>query len=73
MVILEIPENAFNGLSRQFITKLTQKYAKNHRKLFQYTLAASRYYLFLRDTNKIIGEVNRRAHGSARGREGYKR
>ncbi|MDR1399375.1 MAG: hypothetical protein LBJ41_05590 [Treponema sp.] len=50
MVTLAIPDNAFDGLSAAFTEQLTEKYAKNDKKLFQYTIAASSHYIFLRDT-----------------------
>jgi hypothetical protein len=50
LVTLEIPENAFDGLSAEFTERLTQKYAKHDTKIFQYTLAASNHYILLRDT-----------------------
>jgi hypothetical protein len=51
MGTLAIPLNAFDGLSAQFIMELTQKYAKNDKKLFQYTITASNRYLLLRDAD----------------------
>jgi hypothetical protein len=51
MVTLAIPENAFDGLSAAFTGQLTQRYAQNDKKFFQYTIAASNYYLLLRDIN----------------------
>ncbi|MDR1302884.1 MAG: hypothetical protein LBK43_10515 [Treponema sp.] len=50
LVTLEIPENAFDGLSAEFTARLTQKYAKNNRKLLQYIIAASDTYIFMRET-----------------------
>jgi hypothetical protein len=51
MVTLEIPGNAFHGLSTAFAAQLTQRYAENDKKIFQYTMAASNHYLLLRDTD----------------------
>jgi hypothetical protein len=51
MVTLEIPGNAFDGLSAGFTGWLTQRYAQKDKKLFQYTIAASNHYLLLRDTD----------------------
>ena len=51
MVTLAIPDNAFDGLSAAFTAQLTQKYGKNNKKLFQYTIAASSRYILLRDTD----------------------
>jgi hypothetical protein len=51
MVTLAIPENAFDGLSAAFTGQLTQRYAQNDKKFFQYTIAASNDYLLLRNIN----------------------
>ncbi|MDR0685284.1 MAG: hypothetical protein LBF83_09170 [Spirochaetaceae bacterium] len=51
MVTLEIPDNAFYGLSAEFTEQLTRKYAKNDRKLFHYTIAASNRFIFFQDTD----------------------
>ncbi|MDR1949917.1 MAG: hypothetical protein LBQ38_11040, partial [Spirochaetaceae bacterium] len=52
---LEVPQNAFDGLSGEFAAELTEKYAKNHRKLFHYTIRASDRYILMRDTeNKTL-------------------
>ncbi|MDR1147089.1 MAG: hypothetical protein LBK66_00500, partial [Spirochaetaceae bacterium] len=53
MVTLEIPADAFNGLSETFTAGLTKKYAPQNKKLFQYTIAASRHYIILRDTDDM--------------------
>jgi hypothetical protein len=50
LVTLEIPESAFDGLSAEFTARLEQKYAKNNRKLLQYTLVASYRYIFIHET-----------------------
>ncbi|MDR1143960.1 MAG: hypothetical protein LBK77_07065, partial [Spirochaetaceae bacterium] len=50
LVTLEIPENAFDGLSAEFAGPLAEKYAKNHRALFHYTLAASDHYIVMTET-----------------------
>jgi hypothetical protein len=47
LVTLEIPENAFDGLSEYFAAQLARKYVKNDRKLFRYTIAASDRYIFM--------------------------
>ncbi|MDR2398768.1 MAG: hypothetical protein LBD74_08430 [Spirochaetaceae bacterium] len=52
LVTLVIPENAFAGLSREFTALLTKKYKKYDGKPFQYTLTASRRFIFLRDADK---------------------
>ncbi|MDR0598229.1 MAG: hypothetical protein LBG14_06960 [Treponema sp.] len=57
LATLEIPENAFDGISPEFITELTQKYARHDKKLFHYTIAASNHYIFLResgDTDSLL-------------------
>ncbi|MDR1149054.1 MAG: hypothetical protein LBK66_10525 [Spirochaetaceae bacterium] len=51
MATLSIPENAFDGLSAAFTDQLTQRYARQDKKLFQYTLAASRHFIILWDTD----------------------
>jgi hypothetical protein len=50
LATLEIPENALDGLSADFSEQLTQKYAKNDRKLFHYTIAASNRYILMWET-----------------------
>ncbi|MDR1100596.1 MAG: hypothetical protein LBL28_08960, partial [Treponema sp.] len=50
LATLEIPENAFDGLSAGFTAELAEKYAKNNRKLFHYSIAASDRYIFMRET-----------------------
>jgi hypothetical protein len=51
LVTLEVPENAFESLSDNFVRQVTEKYAQYDRVLFQFTIAASNNYLILRDTN----------------------
>jgi hypothetical protein len=51
LATLAIPENAFDGLSAAFTDQLTQKYARRDKKLFNYTIAASRHFIILRDTD----------------------
>jgi hypothetical protein len=48
-VTLDIPENAFDGLSEPFTRRLRQKFAKKDKVLFQYSIAASTRYIFMRD------------------------
>jgi hypothetical protein len=48
-VTLDIPENAFTGLSEKFTRQLREKFAKKDKALFQYTMAASTRYIFMRD------------------------
>ncbi|MDR2049828.1 MAG: hypothetical protein LBP69_10275, partial [Treponema sp.] len=52
LVTLAIPENAFDGLSADFGARLAQKYAKNDKKLFHYTIAASDRYIFMWETGR---------------------
>jgi hypothetical protein len=47
LTTLEIPENAFDGISAEFIAALTEKYAPHDKELFHYTIAASNHYIFL--------------------------
>jgi hypothetical protein len=46
---LEIPENAFDNLSEDFTLILREKFKGKNRSLFQYIVAASEKYIFLRD------------------------
>jgi hypothetical protein len=50
-VTLEIPENAFESLGDVFVQQLTEIFAKNDRKLFHYTIAATNNYIILWDTD----------------------
>ncbi|GHV90391.1 hypothetical protein AGMMS50268_08940 [Spirochaetia bacterium] len=52
-VTLEIPEGAFAGLSEEFRRELTEKYAANDKKLFQYTMAATTHQIILRDNDNV--------------------
>jgi hypothetical protein len=52
LVTLEIPENAFDGLSADFSEQLAQKYTKNDRRVFHYTIAASNRYILMRETGR---------------------
>ncbi|MDR2491494.1 MAG: hypothetical protein LBD20_08860 [Spirochaetaceae bacterium] len=49
---LEIPEGAFASLTEDFARHLTERFVKNDRKLFQYTIAASNRYMIMRDTEE---------------------
>jgi hypothetical protein len=47
----------FENLSDDFVRELEEKYAENNRKLFQYTIAASNHYIFMReseDTDSLL-------------------
>jgi hypothetical protein len=46
---LEIPENAFDNLSEEFTLILREKFEGKNRSLFQYIMAASEKYIFLRE------------------------
>jgi hypothetical protein len=48
-VTLEIPENAFAGLSEEFTALLREKFGGKDKVLFQYIMAASTRYIFMRD------------------------
>jgi hypothetical protein len=50
LVTLEIPENAFEKLSDNFVRHLTEKFAKYDRTIFHYTIAATDNYIIMRDT-----------------------
>jgi hypothetical protein len=50
-VTLEIPEDAFAGLSSEFAALLEQKYRKIDKKLFHYTMEASNHCILLRDAD----------------------
>ncbi|MDR3336399.1 MAG: hypothetical protein LBT16_04265 [Treponema sp.] len=52
-VTLDIPENAFTGLSEEFTNRLREKFARKDKVLFQFTMAASTRYIFMRDKNDI--------------------
>ncbi|MDR1785151.1 MAG: hypothetical protein LBR23_01610 [Spirochaetaceae bacterium] len=52
MVTLEIPEDAYRGLSAAFVSQLKEKFAKSGRAYFAYTLAASEDFLILREVAK---------------------
>jgi hypothetical protein len=51
LVTLEIPDGAFESLSDIFVLQLKEKYFKNDKKLFHYTIAASEAYIIMRDTD----------------------
>jgi len=51
LVTLEIPEHAFNSLSGDFARQLDQKFTRNNKKLYHYTIAASETYIIMRDTD----------------------
>jgi hypothetical protein len=52
-VTLDIPGNAFTGLSEEFTLRLREKFAKKDKALFQYAMAASTRYIFMRDKDDI--------------------
>ena len=47
---LAVPENALDGLSESFILRITEKFVRNDKALFQYTIAASNRYILMRET-----------------------
>ncbi|MDR3123708.1 MAG: hypothetical protein LBU16_08030 [Treponema sp.] len=47
IVTLEIPENAFAGLSEDFARRVNEKFAKNDRVFFKYLMAASPQFLLM--------------------------
>jgi hypothetical protein len=53
LVTLEIPENAFAGLSEGFTQELTTKYAVHDKKLFQYIMTATTRQIILRDLDNV--------------------
>jgi hypothetical protein len=50
-VTLDIPENAYDGLSPGFAGMLQEKFSKKDKVIFQYIMAASESYIFMRDKN----------------------
>jgi hypothetical protein len=53
LVTLEIPAGAFDGLSEYFISLIKDKFAKNDKALFKYSMAASSRFIILRDHNEV--------------------
>jgi len=49
LTTLEIPENAFESLSDAFVQQLTEQFARHHKSLFRYTIAASGNYIIMRE------------------------
>jgi hypothetical protein len=60
LVTLEIPDNAFDGLSEAFAGQLAQKYAQHDKRLFQYTMAASNRFIFLHTITNWQGNFRKR-------------
>jgi len=50
LATLDIPQKAFDSLSGGFSRQLKEKFAKNDKALFHYTIAASGNYLIIRET-----------------------
>ncbi|GHV68150.1 hypothetical protein AGMMS49928_06890 [Spirochaetia bacterium] len=48
---LEIPPNAFDGLSESFARELAARYGKKDRVLFNYTITASDRFIIMRDSD----------------------
>jgi hypothetical protein len=53
LVTLEIPEDAFTGLSEDFISRIKDKFAKYDKALFKYNMAASSRFIILRNQDKV--------------------
>jgi len=51
LVTLEAPDNALESLSESFARQLNEKFIKNNKKLFHYTIAASDKFIIMRDTD----------------------
>gem|GEM_PF-834448 len=51
LVTLEVPDNALESLSATFASQLNEKFIKNNKKLFHYTIAASDKFIIMRDTD----------------------
>jgi hypothetical protein len=56
LVTLEIPEDAFAGLSEDFISRIKEKFAKNDRALFKYSMVASYRFIILRNQDEVSAE-----------------
>jgi hypothetical protein len=56
LVTLEIPEDAFAGLSEDFISRIRDKFANNHRALFKYSMAASSRFIILQNQDEVSAE-----------------
>ncbi|ULQ59771.1 hypothetical protein K7I13_15190 [Brucepastera parasyntrophica] len=56
-VTLDIPDQAFDGLSEEFARSLKEKYTPYDKVLFHYMMAASGRYIFIRDTADIVSVV----------------
>jgi hypothetical protein len=65
LVTLEIPENAFEGLSEDFTRRIHDKFAKYDKTLFQYRIAASSRFLILRN----VDETSALPAGTSGGRD----
>jgi hypothetical protein len=53
LATLEIPENAFDGLSAACTMELTQKYAEYDKNPFRYFIAASSHFIFMGETHNM--------------------
>jgi hypothetical protein len=56
LVTLAIPEDAFAGLSEDFIRRIKDKFAKYDRALFKYSMAASSRFIILRNQDEVSPE-----------------
>jgi hypothetical protein len=57
LVTLDIPENAFNGLSAEFAQALTAKFGGNDKKLFHYIMVASTRYIIMQESGNADGTL----------------
>jgi hypothetical protein len=53
LVTLEIPEDAFIGLSEDFISRIKDKFANYDKALFKYNMAASSRFIILRNQDEV--------------------
>jgi hypothetical protein len=56
LVTLEIPEDAFSGLSEDFIRRIKDKFAQYDKTLFKYNMAASSRFIILRNQDEVSPE-----------------
>jgi hypothetical protein len=61
LVTLEIPVSAFAGLSEDFISRIKDKFVKNDKALFKYSMAASSRFIILRSHDDVSIEEQKSA------------
>jgi hypothetical protein len=61
LVTLEIPENAFAGLSEDFARRVNEKFAKNDKVLFKHIMVASERFLLMLDQDETNREMQKSA------------